>query len=291
MATFSNTPTSQFDEDNSKANEKNNDNHKWIFIQESFISTSPEEPIQHIIPEPNPYIKVPFPPEINPFELIRTDEKGELRSRCTNKFLIYRNEYAKQLETYGYKISMRKVSCMAARAWKEEPNHVIRYYEDIAREVEKLHVQLSMNSVPSETTFNSPSDSGSESPTISVHSDNFFSSTITDSSEISHPSQFEGINHDSMSINSFENEIPGINNSIQHNVLTTSDSCHLLQNEFVQNSFHSNLPFPIHCLNFPQEIMEREFEQFEQFSHNYFDESIIYNNREMVGLQWNVEFF
>ncbi|CAG8535352.1 148_t:CDS:1 [Ambispora leptoticha] len=296
MTTFSNASTSQLDEDDFKTNGKNNDNHKpeWIFIQESFVCTSPEEPIQHIIPEPNPCIKVPFPPEINPFELIRTDEKGELRSRCTNKFLIYRNEYAKQLETYGYKISMRKVSCMAARAWKEEPNYVIRYYEDIAREVEKLHVQLSMTSAPSETAFSSSSDSGSESPTISVNSDNFSSSPtdLPDSLESLPDIQFEqSINQDSMRINSLEHEITDINNSIQHNELVMSDNYHLLQHELTQNS---NLSFPIHYLNFPQGMI--------QFPHNYFGEPIIYDDtREVnscmnmnavpVGLQWNMEYY
>ncbi|KAG9295092.1 hypothetical protein G9A89_006073 [Geosiphon pyriformis] len=120
------------------------ENQSWIFIQESFVCTSPEEPVQHIIPDPNPYIIVPFPPEINPLDLIKANENGDLRSRCINKFLIYRNEYAKQLQTFGYKISMRKVSRMAAIAWKEEPDYVIRHYEKIAHEVERLHISLSL---------------------------------------------------------------------------------------------------------------------------------------------------
>lgn len=117
-----------------------------VFIHESFISKSPEQPIQHIVPDFNPVIKVPFPPNVNPTDLIRTDKNGELLTRCTNKFLIYRNEYAKELKALGYKLSMRKVSSIAANSWKEEPEYVVRYYEEIAREVEKIHLQLSMSS-------------------------------------------------------------------------------------------------------------------------------------------------
>ncbi|CAG8486798.1 12379_t:CDS:1 [Cetraspora pellucida] len=121
---------------------------EWIFIDESDIITSPAQSLRPLIPDQNLHINVPFPPEINPVDLIRRNKNGELLSRATNKFLIYRNEYAKELQARGFKLSMREVSRMAAQSWKKEPQQVKRKYEDIAREVEKLHVQLSMSSSP-----------------------------------------------------------------------------------------------------------------------------------------------
>jgi hypothetical protein len=120
--------------------------HEWIFIDESEIATSPAQNLRPPIPNPNLPVDVPFPPNINPADLIRRNRNGDLLSRATNKFLIYRNEYAKELQNQGFRLSMREVSRMAAKSWKREPQHVKRKYEDIAREVERIHVQLSMSS-------------------------------------------------------------------------------------------------------------------------------------------------
>jgi len=120
--------------------------HEWIFIDESEIATSPTQTVRPPIPNPNLPVDVPFPPNINPADLIRRNRNGDLLSRATNKFLIYRNEYAKELQNQGFRLSMREVSRMAAKSWKREPQHVKRKYEDIAREVERIHVQLSMSS-------------------------------------------------------------------------------------------------------------------------------------------------
>jgi hypothetical protein len=120
--------------------------HEWIFIDESEIATSPAQTLRPPIPNPNLPVDVPFPPDINPADLIRRNRNGDLLSRATNKFLIYRNEYAKELQNQGFRLSMREVSRMAAKSWKREPQHVKRKYEDIAREVERIHVQLSMSS-------------------------------------------------------------------------------------------------------------------------------------------------
>ncbi|CAG8485311.1 6428_t:CDS:1 [Funneliformis caledonium] len=120
--------------------------HEWIFIDESEIATSPAQTLRSPVPNPNLPVDVPFPPNINPADLIRRNRNGDLLSRATNKFLIYRNEYAKELQNQGFRLSMREVSRMAAKAWKREPQHVKRKYEDIAREVERIHVQLSMSS-------------------------------------------------------------------------------------------------------------------------------------------------
>lgn len=120
--------------------------HEWIFIDESEIATSPTQTLRPPIPNPNLPVDVPFPPNINPADLIRRNRNGDLLSRATNKFLIYRNEYAKELQNQGFRLSMREVSRMAAKSWKREPQHVKRKYEDIAREVERIHVQLSMSS-------------------------------------------------------------------------------------------------------------------------------------------------
>ncbi|RHZ76371.1 hypothetical protein Glove_198g16 [Diversispora epigaea] len=102
---------------------------EWIFIDESNTINSP--PTQSLNPHPTPdpeifkRIIILFPPKIKPSDLIcRNKKNGELLSRATNKFLIYRNEYSKelskQLESYGCnKLSIREVSRMAAMAWKK----------------------------------------------------------------------------------------------------------------------------------------------------------------------------
>ncbi|CAG8519175.1 6702_t:CDS:1, partial [Racocetra fulgida] len=114
-----------------------------IIILENGTEPTPVRAIRRPEPKLHAPVHVPFPPAVNAASLIRINKDGALLARCTNKFLIYRNQFAKEVRTQGYNLSMSEVSCLAAQAWKREPNHVIRKYSDIAQEVKWLHKQLS----------------------------------------------------------------------------------------------------------------------------------------------------
>jgi hypothetical protein len=116
---------------------------EFVFILENGTEPTPVRAIRRPEPQLRAPIHVPFPPAIKAVDLIRTNKNGTLLARCTNKFLIYRNEFAREVRTQGYNLSMSEVSCLAAQAWKKEPNYVIRKYADIAHEVKWLHKQLS----------------------------------------------------------------------------------------------------------------------------------------------------
>ncbi|CAG8436165.1 9492_t:CDS:1 [Diversispora eburnea] len=114
-----------------------------VIILENGTEPTPVRAIRRPEPKLRAPIHVPFPPAIDATSLIRTNKEGALLARCTNKFLIYRNQFAKEVRSQGYNLSMSEVSCLAAQAWKQEPNHVIKKYGDIAQEVKWLHKQLS----------------------------------------------------------------------------------------------------------------------------------------------------
>ncbi|GBB88757.1 hypothetical protein RclHR1_15350001 [Rhizophagus clarus] len=138
---------------NDTGNDNNNNSNKpsnngpieqeLVFILENGTEPTPVRAVKRPEPQLHTPVHVPFPPAINAADLIRTNKNGALLARCTNKFLIYRNEFAREVRAQGYNLSMSEVSCLAAQAWKQEPNYVIRKYADIAHEVKWLHKQLS----------------------------------------------------------------------------------------------------------------------------------------------------
>ncbi|CAG8602156.1 3328_t:CDS:2 [Ambispora gerdemannii] len=116
------------------------------FINESEDYESREklrESLRNIPADKVPAVQVPFPPDVNPKDLIRRDPSGILRARATNKFLIYRSQYAKALKAKGYCISMRTVSALASKSWQKEPRKVQRKYEELAKEVAKIREEIS----------------------------------------------------------------------------------------------------------------------------------------------------
>jgi hypothetical protein len=131
------------DNNNSKTCNNKPIEQELVFILENGTEPTPVRAIKRPEPQLHAPVHVPFPPAINAADLIRTNKSGALLARCTNKFLIYRNEFAREVRAQGYNLSMSEVSCLAAQAWKQEPNYVIRKYADIAHEVKWLHKQLS----------------------------------------------------------------------------------------------------------------------------------------------------
>jgi len=113
---------------------------KSQFIHENGRLSS--SPVSQNLKDRKP-ISVPFPPNVNPMDLIKPRKDGRPRKRCANYFLIYRIQFAEALRANGCTTPlMTDISTMAGDAWKEEPEFVRQYYKDVANEVKKLHDDL-----------------------------------------------------------------------------------------------------------------------------------------------------
>ncbi|CAI2168143.1 9487_t:CDS:1 [Funneliformis geosporum] len=117
----------------------NNNNHHWVIIDESSsIATNQRSNLPQ---PPLPIIKVPFPPNVDPEELILKPRKAKskLPTKPPNAFMIYRMQYVKELHAKDYRLPMRSVSASVASAWREEPEQIVEFYEKIAREASKIY--------------------------------------------------------------------------------------------------------------------------------------------------------
>ncbi|CAG8514839.1 10218_t:CDS:2 [Acaulospora morrowiae] len=81
-----------------------------------------------------PFIKLPFPPMINPRDLITLNPDGREPSRAPNAFIIYRKLFIKTAKCEGYSLPMTVMSPMVSKSWKKEPEMVKKEYKRIARE-------------------------------------------------------------------------------------------------------------------------------------------------------------
>ncbi|GBC10833.1 hypothetical protein RclHR1_09940001 [Rhizophagus clarus] len=117
-------------------------NNQWVIIDESSSIASPNQRNNRPQP-PLPNIKVPFPPNVNPEELILKPRKAKskLPTKPPNAFMIYRMQYVKELHARDYRLPMRSVSSSVATAWRDEPEHIVEFYEEIAREASKIYNQ------------------------------------------------------------------------------------------------------------------------------------------------------
>ncbi|CAG8446701.1 13197_t:CDS:1 [Acaulospora morrowiae] len=85
-----------------------------------------------------PKIKLPFPPVINPQDLISLRESPDgtrkLPSRAPNAFIIFRKQFVKAARDEGYFLPMTVISSMASEAWEAETEEVKSEYRRIAKE-------------------------------------------------------------------------------------------------------------------------------------------------------------
>ncbi|CAG8563499.1 21521_t:CDS:1 [Gigaspora margarita] len=116
--------------------------HQWVIIDESSSIASPNQRSNRPSP-PVPVIKVPFPPMVNPEELITRPRKvkSKLPTKPPNAFMIYRMQYVKELHARDHRLPMRSVSSAVASSWREEPEHIVEHYEEIAREASRIYNQ------------------------------------------------------------------------------------------------------------------------------------------------------
>ncbi|CAG8743177.1 18692_t:CDS:1 [Gigaspora rosea] len=76
-------------------------------------------------------IKLPFPPMINPCDLVALRPDGHV-SRTPNAFIIYRKLFVKAASVYS--LPMSAISSMASKSWEQESDDVKEEYRRIASE-------------------------------------------------------------------------------------------------------------------------------------------------------------
>ncbi|CAG8632706.1 7126_t:CDS:1 [Racocetra fulgida] len=88
--------------------------------------------IQKEINDPQ-LINLPFPPKINPHDLVVPRSDGHV-SRPPNTFMIYRKRFVETARAAGYNLPMNIISSMASKSWENESDNVKKEYRRIARE-------------------------------------------------------------------------------------------------------------------------------------------------------------
>ncbi|CAG8549873.1 9384_t:CDS:2 [Diversispora eburnea] len=116
-------------------------------VTKSNNSGSIENPMRKVS-DPPPELTLPFPPEINPEELMANTRK--LPSKPPNAFFIYRKVYTKALVAKNMRFKMTDVSPWVSSSWKLEPEEVKTKYKEIARNVRQIYKKTKeTSSVPS----------------------------------------------------------------------------------------------------------------------------------------------
>lgn len=101
----------------------------------SFIFLNSEDPVS---------IKLPFPPTINPRDLINFS-KGSIPSRAPNPFIIYRKLFFLAAKDKGYSLPMTIISTLASKSWEQEPEIVKSEYRRIAKEASDYRNEMLPN--------------------------------------------------------------------------------------------------------------------------------------------------
>ncbi|CAI2168183.1 17956_t:CDS:1 [Funneliformis geosporum] len=96
-----------------------------------------------VINHAQPFIKPPFPPSIEPRDLLK---KGIL-CKAPNAFIIYRKVFITTARSDGYNLPMTVISSMASQSWEQEPDDVKAEYKRIAKETFNLRNDMLPKSV------------------------------------------------------------------------------------------------------------------------------------------------
>ncbi|CAG8692615.1 13252_t:CDS:1 [Funneliformis caledonium] len=109
-----------------------------------FINSSdPLYPNQVINCGNNPCFKPPFPPIINPRDLVaKQPSGGRILARAPNAFIIYRKLCVETARSYGYYLPMTVISSMASQSWEEESSDVKAEYKRIAQEATRYYKEM-----------------------------------------------------------------------------------------------------------------------------------------------------
>jgi hypothetical protein len=111
-------------------------------------SSNPSKPSQ-LINSQTPLIRPPFPPAINPHDLIVSTSSDsssinnkKIRSRAPNAFIIYRKIFIETARSQGYYLPMTVISSMASQSWEQENENVKCEYRRLAKEAFNIHSEL-----------------------------------------------------------------------------------------------------------------------------------------------------
>ncbi|GBB86267.1 hypothetical protein RclHR1_01270013 [Rhizophagus clarus] len=106
-------------------------------------SSDPLCPNQVINGSGHPCFKPPFPPTINPRDLIaKQSSNGKIMARAPNAFIIYRKLCVEAARSHGYYLPMTVISSMTSQSWEEESSDVKAEYKRIAQEANKYHREM-----------------------------------------------------------------------------------------------------------------------------------------------------
>ncbi|CAG8587411.1 7451_t:CDS:2 [Ambispora leptoticha] len=92
-------------------------------------------------------VKLPFPPEITPLNLIEKSitklKVSGKTSRVPNSFICYRMTFCKVLQSLRYPvITQPQLSTMIKESWLGEPEHVRMEYQRISSEASNIYKQM-----------------------------------------------------------------------------------------------------------------------------------------------------
>ncbi|CAG8619738.1 3159_t:CDS:2, partial [Racocetra persica] len=79
-------------------------------------------------------INVPFPPKIDPRDLITLLPDGNVPTRTPNAFIIYRKALIEAVRAEGHNLPMSSISSIASKQWYKEPDNVKSEYKRLAIE-------------------------------------------------------------------------------------------------------------------------------------------------------------
>ncbi|CAG8610760.1 10040_t:CDS:2 [Diversispora eburnea] len=102
---------------------------------QNFVFVNSTDPVmQNKVIHDEPLIKLPFPPTINPRDLITFPKGSNTPSRAPNAFIIYRKLFIQTAKEKGYSLPMTVISTMASRSWEQETEIVKSEYKRIAKD-------------------------------------------------------------------------------------------------------------------------------------------------------------
>ncbi|CAG8468657.1 4674_t:CDS:2, partial [Acaulospora morrowiae] len=114
---------------NTLVNNLKNQSRACVFID----SSDPTLPNQ-VINDARPFIKLPFPPTIDPRDLITVLPDGRVPTRAPNAFIIYRRAFIEAARAEGYNLPMTVISSMTSQSWEQEPQFVKAEYRRLGKE-------------------------------------------------------------------------------------------------------------------------------------------------------------
>ncbi|CAG8460730.1 3834_t:CDS:2 [Funneliformis caledonium] len=111
-------------------------NRKCVFIN----SNNPSKYQVNI--NSRPIIKIPFPPVIDPRDLVVKTKDGRVPSRVPNAFIIYRKAFIVAAKNEGYNLPMTVISPMASQSWEQESEIVKTEYKRLAKEAYEVRNEM-----------------------------------------------------------------------------------------------------------------------------------------------------